>query len=253
MSKYLAYTRFSRPTGRYLAGLLGLRNFGIRPAREPLETLIRWGSCRKMPDAERVLNPAKAIALASDKLLAIRTLQAAELPTVPAFEEWEAAKAAAWGGCVLGRTRNGMRGQGITVYDLSMNYSGLPKGPRAPHEWYSLYRKPTREVRVHVVDGEVIRIQGKFLDFPELAERDPFIRNHRSGYRYRTPRLKLRKQRQEIAIEAVRALGLHFGAVDMLLFGSGVDPMILEINTAPACAPLTAQSYAEALMRRIET
>lgn len=198
-----------------------------------------------MPRASVVLNQASAIKLAGDKLLAIEAMASEGIPTVPFYRTWEQAQAAARGtGVILGRTKHGMRGQGITVYTPGNR-------PRVAHEWYSMYQEPTREIRLHVVDGEVIHIQGKYLDFPQLASKNPYVRNHESGYRYRTPKQKIRSQRQEMAIEAVRALGLNFGAVDMLLFGNEADPMVLEVNTAPACSPLTAQRYAEALARII--
>jgi len=45
----------------------------------------------------------------------------------------------------------------------------------------------------------------------------------------------------------VRACDLDFGAVDMLLFGGEEPSMVLEVNSAPACSPLTLSAYAEAL------
>lgn len=251
--KYLAYTRATRPTGRALAELLRFPHYGIRRARQPMRVLVRWGSRKEMPHADLVLNTARAIRMASDKVQAIRAFQNAGIPTVPCFTTWPEALAAASGGIILGRTRSGMQGRGIVAYDPSRS-RGLRylRQPANPHEWYTIYHEPTREVRLHVVDGEVVRIQGKYLDFPEQAERNPFVRNHKTGYRYRQPRSNLRRQRRELAIEAVRALGLDFGAVDMLLFGNERDPMVLEINTAPACSPLTAERYAEAIERMIE-
>lgn len=250
--KYLAYTKASRPTGRALAQLLGFQNFGIRQARHPLNVLVRWGSRKEMPRASRVLNTALAIKMASDKVLAIEAMSRDGIPTVPCFTTWPEALAAASDGIILGRTRSGMQGAGIVVYDPSEVHDGkYARGPIRPHEWYTIYHEPTREVRLHVVGGEVVRIQGKYLDFPELAGENPFVRNYKTGYRYRTPRRNLHSRRREIAIEAVRALGLDFGAVDMLLFGGEADPMVLEINTAPACSPLTAESYAEAIERML--
>lgn len=250
MTRYFAYTRHSRPTGKILADLLGFEHYGVQTrSGDPLRLLLRWGSRRKMPPARATLNSAKAIALASDKFAAIERWEDVGLPTVQAFRHWGDAQAAARGGVILGRTRVGMRGQGITVYG---SIDGLPRSPRLPHEWYSLYEKPTREVRIHVVGNKIVHVQGKFLDFPDLAESNPYVRNHRGGYRYRTPRQKLLKERREIAIEAVRSLGLNFGAVDMLLFGSEKEAKLLEVNTAPACSPLTLQHYADALTKELD-
>lgn len=253
MIDYLTYTRKTRPTGRILAELLGLESYGIRRPTRPLAVLVRWGSVRQMPRARRVLNQAEAIRLASDKVATIERLTEAGIRCVPCFTTWEQALAAAGGRIILGRTRNGHSGQGIEVYDPASFYEGTyPEQPTTPHEWYSIYHEPTREVRVHVVDDRVIRVQGKYLDYPEQAQLNPFMRNWATGYRFRTPRRDLRSRRKEIAISAVKTLGLNFGAVDMLLFGTERKAMVLEVNTAPSCSPMTANAYAEALNQHLE-
>lgn len=253
MSRYLAYTNATRPTGRILAELLGFEQYGIRRPARPLDALIRWGSVRQMPQARRVLNKAHAIALASDKVATIDALKSAGILCVPCFTTWEQALATSRGRIILGRTRHGHSGNGIVVYDPSRIHDSLyPEQPEQPDEWYTIYYEPTREVRVHVVDDRVIRVQGKYLDFPEQQELNPFMRNWATGYRFRTPRRDLRSRRKEVAIEAVRILGLNFGAVDMLLFGTERKAMVLEVNTAPSCSPMTANAYAEALTRTME-
>lgn len=253
MIDYLTYTRTTRPTGRILAELLGLEQHGVRQPTRALDVLIRWGSVRQMPRARRVLNQARAIALASDKVETIARLSEAGIRCVPCFTTWEQALAASGGRIILGRTRHGHSGKGIVVYDPTRIYGErYPSEPGEADEWYTIYHEPTREVRVHVVDDRVIRIQGKYLDFPEQASLNPFIRNWDTGYRFRTPRRGLRSRRREIAIEAVRNLGLNFGAVDMLLFGTDRKAMVLEVNTAPSCSPMTANAYAEALNQHIE-
>jgi glutathione synthase/RimK-type ligase-like ATP-grasp enzyme len=205
-----------------------------------------------MPYASKILNPAEAIKQASDKIRTMRALRDADIRTVPWFEDWEQAKRACRDTIIFGRTRRGMQGRGIKIYDpLGIHNGRYPEQPRLEDEWYSLYQEPTREVRLHVVDGEIVRLQGKYLDFPEEQHRQPFVRNFRTGYRFRAPRRDVHTSRKEMAIEAVRALGLTFGAVDMLLFGGGDPAMILEVNSAPACSPLTAESYAEALSRKL--
>ena len=252
MIDYFAYTRASRPTGRTLADLLGFENFGSRRPQDTLGVLLRWGSRKRMPQAERTFNTAQAIARAADKVITIERLTKAGIKCVPCVLTWEDALALSGNGIILGRSRHGFGGKGIRIYDPSGLYDDrYEREPVRDHEWYSIYHEPSREVRLHVVGGEVVRIQGKYLDFPDDAERNPFVRNHRSGYRFRKPRRELHSRRKELAIEAVKALGLHFGAVDMMLFREQ-EPMVLEINTAPACSPLTAASYAEALARMIE-
>lgn len=253
MPAYLAYLPRTRPTGRALAQEMGLSNYGVRAPRERPHALIRWGSARPMGVVPHVLNRAGSIMLASHKFAALERLRDAAIPTVPFYRSWaEALDAAGGSGIILGRSFSGMQGRDIRVYDPGrICGSRYPASPTSPHQWYSIYWEPTREVRVHVVGNEIIRAQGKYLDIPEHAERNPFIRNYLTGYRYRSPRGDLRSQRREAAINSIHTLGLDFGAVDMLLFGEERDAAVLEVNTAPSCSPMTLSAYARALESRI--
>jgi len=240
---YLAYTKATRPTGRNMAKVLGIPSYGIRPAPYALDVLIRWGSRKPMPPADVVLNNASAIGVASDKIAAINAMMNAGVTTVPYFTTYREAREFT-AGIVFGRSRTGYGGKDIVVYhpgDI----------PEQEHDFYTPYIRSTRELRIHVVGDKVVRIQGKYLDHPEL-DRDGLIRNHAHGYRFRSPRLELRPQRRQQAISAVTACGLDFGAVDMLLQEGGGASYILEVNTAPSCSPLTARCYAGELALLIE-
>ena len=245
---YLLYTPATRPTGSALAQAMGLQRWGIRVPNFRPSVLIRWGSRRIMPPAERVLNRSEAIAVSSDKLLTFHRLRDAGVPTVPVYTSWEEALRNSEGTVILGRRRWGMKGQGIVVFDPHRLHGGrYYSQPLRQHDFYSIYQEPTREMRVHVVGDRVIRIQGKYCDFPDEAADNPFVRNHSTGYRFRAPSRELNSSRRETAVRAVQACGLDFGAVDMLLFGSDREEMVLEVNSAPACSPLTLGEYARAL------
>lgn len=247
---YLTYTGWTRPTGRRIAQEMGLTNHG-RSANVSPEILIRWGSRVRVGSPPLVLNKSSAIKRARDKVCTLQLLAEQGIPHVPFFLTWEEALTAGGDGFILGRTRSGMQGSGIYVYDPSQILGGeYAAEPYFQHEWYSLYQKPTREVRLHVVGNEVVRVQGKYLDVPGDM-RNAFVRNYANGYRFRAPREDVLFPRKEAAIEAVKALGLDFGAVDMLLMGNHLDAPILEINTAPACSPLTVSAYARALERKL--
>lgn len=250
---YLAYIKSSRPTGRAIARQLETTACGIKvPSFQP-DVLIRWGSRKAMPKCPIELNVASAIKLAADKVQAIKAFQNAGVYTIPVYDTWEDATQNAGGNIILGRNRSGFGGKDIAVYDRFEMFGGLwPKKPEREHEWYTLYYPPTREVRIHVVGEKVVRVQGKYCDFPELAENNPFVRNYAHGYRFRTPDRELHRNRKAQAILAVQALGLDFGAVDMLLFGSDRDSRVLEVNTAPACSPLTARCYAAEIALLVE-
>jgi predicted ATP-grasp superfamily ATP-dependent carboligase len=97
-----------------------------------------------------------------------------------------------------------------------------------------------KEFRVHVIDGEVIKLQ----------EKQP-IGNYIEGESYFSyPHdFKYKKTLRDIAVRSVEALGLDFGAVDILWDDSFY---ILEINTAPCLTRSedTLNRYVKAFMRR---
>lgn len=241
---YLAYTKGTRPTGRIMADLLGTEK-GIKSPIGSLDVLIRWGSRRPMPGCAIEVNTPLAMARASDKVEALRLMKGAGVPTIMWNEDFDYL-ANNYQGIILGRKRSGMKGKDIVVYDpYQMHGDKYPQRPTQRHEWYSLYQPSQRELRIHVVDGKIIRVQGKYLDFPEKAVENPFVCNYAHGYRFRQPKLELHRSRKDTAINAVNALGLTFGAVDMLIYGERQH--VLEVNTAPACSPLTARCYAGAI------
>lgn len=115
---------------------------------------------------------------------------------------------------------------------------------------YTLYVPNTREYRLHVFKDRVLRVQGKYLDFPH-QHTIPYIQNYAQGFRFRAPSVQLHQHRLDFAVEAVRALGLDFGAVDMLI-GEDGKSYFLEVNSAPACSPLTLRGYAEAFANELD-
>lgn len=94
------------------------------------------------------------------------------------------------------------------------------------------------EYRVHVFNGRVILYQKKSrrvdddgnVVTAEGAEAD--VRNLESNWVYRTGNLRRLERVELLAIDAVRALGLDFGAVDIIMDGEGAV-YVLEVNTAP--------------------
>jgi len=231
---YLAYVRSSRPTGKFMAQQLGISFFGMNAPDEPLNLLLRWGSRKVMPPCNIELNNANAIRNASDKLGTYSLLSNMGLPMVFMTTDFDEARRQSHG-VVFGRNRTGFGGRDIVVY----------RGRETPsrhHDFYTPWMDSPREVRIHVVREKVVRVQGKYLDYPEKAG-DNYIRNYAHGYRFRAPKQELHFRRRDAAIQAVKGLGLDFGAVDMLVWGDK-EHYILEVNTAPACSPLTAKCYA---------
>lgn len=106
-----------------------------------------------------------------------------------------------------------------------------------------------REFRCHVWSDRVICLQAKVV--PPGCQN--FIHNYENGCHYTTQMLDrwisgdLRSQIEVISIQTSRALGLDFGAVDLLL--TKKDRLyVLEVNTAPGLrSEATYSAYREAL------
>lgn len=94
------------------------------------------------------------------------------------------------------------------------------------------------EYRVHVFNNEVILYQKKSRPVDEStgevipAEGDEAdVRNLESNWVYRTGNLRRLERVEQLALEAIRALELDFGAVDIIMNENG-DVAVLEVNTA---------------------
>lgn len=249
MGTVLLYRAATNVTGRALARELGLprNNYGrgngrpTLPALREADILIRWGNGLQSSTfaRARIINAASALAVSGNKMRALAALGNAGLPTPEWTTDEEVARG--WlreGVTVFGRDSRGQGGRDILICD---SQGGLVEGC----DFYSkLVPDITREYRIHVVSGDVIRTQGRYLDHPGLAG-DGLIRSHANGWRFRAPRQHLHGSRHLLAIEAVAACGLDFGAVDLAVTGEG-DAVIFEVNAAPGCSPLTLSAYASA-------
>lgn len=240
---FFLYHKKTRPTGKVLAKALGFRHFGI-VAREA-DFLIRWGNAMPVR-AGAEINSAQGISRASDKVRAFEAMKAAGV-TIPWYttSPQEASQRLTEGAVILGRTRSGSKGRGIVVYENLGAFFNYPR-----HDFYSEFVENDREYRLHVVGDKVVRLQRKYKEV-EVDNPNRFIKNHEQGYRFKQPARPLREDRNELAVKAVRAVGLDFGAVDMVIDRAGVA-WVLEVNTAPACSPLTAQAYINALVPLVE-
>lgn len=235
----LLYHRRSQPTGEKIAEALQTDHFdhmGFESLDDvPVDFLIRWGNSGE-PEydqiMDKVVNTSEAIQRATDKFGSLELFREAGL-TVPDFDRDPEALFERVGFPILGRNARHARGTDIKLCLQKRDYA-------RPRDFYTQYIPTKREFRVHVVGNEVVRVQGKYLDFPERKK--AWIRNYESGYRFRNPRLRLHSERLQAAVTAVSAIGLDFGAVDLII-GDDNSTYILEVNTAPSCSPLTGAAY----------
>jgi len=137
---------------------------------------------------------------------------------------------------------NGHSGQGIEI----IQEGTLPQAPL-----YVEYKKKRAEYRVHVFKGEVIDTQQKKkrTEINRPATFNTFIRNHANGWVYCRDDITSDIFRDALAILAVQALGLDFGAVDIIYNEHENQNYVLEVNTAPGLEGSTLDTYIGAILK----
>lgn len=136
------------------------------------------------------------------------------------------------GGIVLARTR--VASSGGTGIVVCRAQEELPNAPL-----YTGYIRKSAEYRVHVVLGEVVLIQQKRKENEvEQTADQRLIRNRANGWVFSVNNVTFADEDQRATIErvandAISALGLDFGAVDLVVSKKDGTPYVLEVNTAP--------------------
>jgi glutathione synthase/RimK-type ligase-like ATP-grasp enzyme len=230
----LPHTKFVRPDGRF------------RPRRTDL--VINWGNTH-VPnwrfDSRCDLNNPDNVRIAACKLATFNKLEENHVPT-PRFTT-SRETATTWldsGSTILCRTLlNSHSGRGIIVVQPDNTLQDAPL--------YVEYKKKRAEYRVHVFGGEVIdECHKRKRNSEERPENfNTFIRSYNNGWVFCRDGLLPDPNRSRIAIEAVSALGLDFGAVDMIYNEREQQYYVLEVNTAPGLEGTTLTKYLDVFRR----
>jgi len=156
-------------------------------------------------------------------------------------------------------TLTGFGGKGISIIKSKEE---LEEYEGKEGYYFSIYFHKTHEFRVHVAFGKAIgMVQKKRMGKVKLQENgltkaDPYIRSHSRGWVFAYNNLygcaMDRAAVTNTCVAAVNAIGLDFGAVDvMTIFNKNKElesTKICEINTAPGLdATPTMESYIEAI------
>jgi hypothetical protein len=237
---FFLYHRTTRPTGEVLGEALGIPH-GTEVPSDRQDVLIRWGATGSVPyQAELTINPANAIERATHKLNSFLRMSQRGI-VVPRFSEVPGNLRAPF----LSRSINHTRGQDI---GLCMQLGDAAMYPSA--DFFVEYVPVAREYRARVVGDECVRVSEKVLTDDTVYT--PWIRNYEHGHTFVSPRTRLNAFQESLAIAAVKAHGLHFGAVDLVVGDDG-HTYVLEVNTAPALAPRSAAAMLGGIARLIET
>lgn len=226
-----------------LADALGIKQ--VKHEGKPLKmkgTLINWGSSNihREIQAERCLNRPAHVARASNKLETFKALSAAGV-SVPAFttskevaEVWIADERHS----AVCRTKlNGHSGDGIVIAETLEQLVDAPL--------YTRYVKKKEEYRIHVFQGDAFFVQRKARkkEVPD-EEVNWKVRNLAGGFIFAHQNVEVPDVARNEACNAVAALALDFGAVDIIL-GTDGKFYVLEVNTACGLEGTTLEKYVQ--------
>jgi glutathione synthase/RimK-type ligase-like ATP-grasp enzyme len=232
-----------------LISLLGLkvrrvRHDGLyRPKARSL--IINYGSNARpaWPVVGKWLNDPSNCASAGNKLRAFEAFKAAGV-AIPDFTT-DSRVATQWisdGAVVVVRTiLNGHSGRGIVLADTAAKLVNAPL--------YVKYKKKRKEFRVHVFQGKVIDTAEKRkrrVDNPPAF--DGYVRNLANGWVFCRDGVVKPADLDGIAVAACTALGLDFGAVDVIWNEHENKCYVLEVNTAPGLEGTTLTNYTNAIL-----
>lgn len=212
----------------------------VEPIPINFKIILNWGNSNvpRVNHDVRYINKPSAVGNAACKLRSLTLLRDAGVP-VPLFSTKPPQRS---DDIYLARTvLRGSGGDGIVVVRPGAVY------PPAP--LYVQYIRKTVEYRVHVAGGRAIFAQQKKKKADaEQTEDQKLIRNYDNGWVFCPLELdQVLPAAKEAAVNAVRALGLDFGAVDMILSKKGNNPYVLEVNTAPGLeSPGLIAAYTDA-------
>lgn len=207
---------------------------------KPDDVIVNWGTSQIAPAAcKKMFNEPQAVARAANKFQTFSSLAGAEINTV----DWTANKAVAleWqaeGATIVVRTvLTGHSGAGIIIVEKNEDLVDAPL--------YTKYLFKVKEYRVHATQHKVIDTQQKVRD-KGVEVKSWKVRSHANGFIFQRKNIEPSLKRDLLAVKAVQALGLDFGAVDIVEDKKG-DFYILEVNTAPGLEGQTITNYVETL------
>lgn len=242
MLKLLPY-KLASNSAKELARALGIKRIipggSYRPKASTI--VLNWGNSKAFTHP-RMINKSQAVSIASNKLRALQTMKQAGI-TVPEFTTSKEA-ASEWqedGYRVVCRTLlNSHSGKGIVICSPD---EPLPYAPL-----YTKYTKKDKEYRVHV-------FKCKIIDVCEKRKRrgtdtvNNLVRTLNNGWVYCRDNVTLSELGKDLSIRAVNALGLDFGAVDLI--SRGEHYYVLEVNSAPGLQGSTLRAYVEAIRKYV--
>jgi len=205
------------------------------------DTLVRWG-CVASIDCEIEYNPAEAISNSSDKLKARRIMEQNNVAIPKTYGLAEIPEDYP----VIGRPRKHYGGNHFYFCEDFYDYVEARQNGA---EYFTEFYPKTTEYRVHVAHSKVIILAEKVVD-ENGDNQNPWNLNENGDCKeFNTLRWgEYPHHITTLGIRAVRALGLDYGAVDILAdpaYGNYPQAVVLEVNTSPLLGEYGQSRYAE--------
>lgn len=209
--------------------------------------LINWGSSfiKRELTYDVVLNDPKNVAIAANKLETFKALAEANVSTPAWTVDKEDVKR--WiqeGNTAFARTKlTGHSGEGIEIIEEEDEIVNAPL--------YTKYVPKKHEYRIHVFHGHAFFVQRKARKKEVPADEVNWkIRNHGNGFIFAHQDIDVDEACKKLASDAVRAVGLDFGAVDIIWNEKQNKFYVLEINTACGLEGTTLEKYVDEFTNR---
>lgn len=222
----ITYSGKSAPSAREI---LEASEFSFTLNRGPTGD-INWGRA----NANTILNPD--ISTTTNKRHMRELFKEHGVPMPRLLDNSEIGHVLFRGGAVIGRPDTHTKGRGLwkcqTLEQVRRAYRGTRRKKAATH--FMEFVEAPREYRVHIFQGKSIRISEKLFGRTGLTAHGEYITGK--------PRHEVGHVRSA-AKKAVEAVGLDFGAVDIL--ANDTECWVLEVNAAPGLGGSMPRVYAE--------
>ena len=244
IAPYKRGSKSARLLKKGLSEALGRDVLFITPERvglcKPSRVIINWGSSGVSGTNATVINSASAVSVAANKHRSLLHFKLADVPHPEYTTDKDKAKD--WieqGFKVVCRTLlTAHSGQGIVVAKQQDELVDAPL--------YTKYIRKQKEFRVHVFSSKILDIQEKRRS-SSVDDHHPYIRNHANGYVFCRGDINEPSDLRGVATSAVNALGLDFGAVDVVWNEAQDKCYVLEVNTACGLEGSTVNKYVNAI------
>ncbi len=214
-----------------------------------LDLIVNWGNS-KVPgwavnmgpqSKKTMINWPWNVGLSVNKLKTFQTLRDARISHAPFTTDRN--EALEWPWIVERHKLESYGGEGIKINEPeNLGYAPL----------YTYLLTPATEYRVHVFNGEIIDYTKKIKrteDGIKSRVEGDLIKNKEAGWEYLRD-VEPRPSVQELAINTIKALGLDFGAVDIIRHHR--INYVLEVGTASGLSPMGVEAYGEAILKLIK-